>query len=230
MNPLGRRAPTTWEHYEKYPLRALAGAEVPAAPVTIGVSWYTNFDSPVKKGSQWWIGEGNLGQVRGGHCVAVKSAHYSDLISWWDFYNQGSEGACVGYGSSRMMSMLNRVRYDARWLWDQAKMVDEWAGTNPGDNEGTSVNAAMKTLKAQGHVRSGKLLPAAGDGVAAYRWASTVDEVRSVLLSPYHDKLQAVPLLNSWGRSAYPHITWLPYTTLERLISEDGEVALVTDK
>ena len=30
----------------------------------------------------------------------------------------GPEGACVGFGCSRMMSLLNRKRYDARWLWD----------------------------------------------------------------------------------------------------------------
>ena len=229
MNPLGRRAPTTWEHYEKYPLRALAAAEVPAAPVVIGVGWYANFDTPVKKGTQWWIGEGDLGKLRGGHCVALRSAHYSDPISWWKFYDQGAQSACCGFGSSRMMSMLNRVRYDARWLWNQAKMIDEWPETNPGDNEGTSVNAAMNVLRAQGHVPNGTATPDIAAGISAYRWASTVDEVRSVLNSPYHDKLQAVPVLNSWGLS-YPHITWLPYTTLERLIHEDGEVALVTDK
>ena len=25
---------------------------------------------------------------------------------WWDFYDQGTEGACVGFGCSRMMSLL----------------------------------------------------------------------------------------------------------------------------
>jgi hypothetical protein len=229
--PLGRRVPRSWDHYAKYPLSALSAGEIAAtaSPVTIGVNWYSNFDQPVKKSTGWWVGEGDLGPIRGGHCLCLKSAHYSDLMTWWTFYNQGAEGACVGFGSSRMMTMLNRRRYAARWLWNQAKVVDEWPDTNPGDDNGTSVNAAMKILKAQGHVPSGKTDPLLEEGVSAYRWAGTVDEIRSVLRSPYHDKLQAVPMLNSWGRS-YPHITWMPYTTLERLLREDGEAALITDR
>lgn len=88
-------------------------------PVTIGVNWYSNFDSPVAKTgfNLRWVGEGNLGSIRGGHCVCI-------------------------YGAS--------------------------------------------------------------------------------------DKYQAVAIKNSWGRS-YPLI-WMPYTTLDRLIREDGELALVTDK
>lgn len=154
MNPLGRRVPTTWEHYEKFPLSALPAGEQPkAVPVTIGVSWYANFDAPVKKGLRWWIGEGNLGAIRGGHCVCLKPAAYNDLSAWWIFFNQGMQGSCVGHGSSRMMTLLNRVRYDSRWLWDRAKEIDEWPDTNPGDDNGTSVNAAMKILKALGPKR-----------------------------------------------------------------------------
>lgn len=230
MSLLGRRAPISWEHVEKYPLSALRTAEIPVArPVTIGINWYSNFDSPVKKGTRWWVGLGDLGQIRGGHCVCLKTSKYSDLTSWWDFYNQGRQGACVGFGSSRMMSLMNRKRYDARWLWDEAKIVDGYPDTNPGDDEGTTVDAAMKILAAKGHLRSGSSLPSLGEGIAAYRWATTVDEVRSVLLTPLHDTLQAVPMLNSWGR-VYPHVVWIPYVVLERLMNEDGEVAIVTDR
>jgi hypothetical protein len=38
-----------------------------------------------------------------------------------------------------------------------------------------------------------------------------------------------VRILNSWGRG-YPHRVWMPDETLQRLIDEDGEVALVTDR
>lgn len=214
----------------KYPLSALAAAEIPVArPVTIGVNWYANFDAPVLKNNRWWIGFGNLGPIRGGHCVCLKTSRYNDSTAWWDFYNQLNEGACIGAGSSRMMTLLNRVRYDWRWLWNEAKIVDEWADTNPGDDEGTSVNAAMKVLAAKGHLRVAGTAPRLEDGISVYRWARNVDEVRSVLRTPLHDSLQAVPILNSWGRS-YPHLTWLPYFTLERLINEDGEVAIVTDR
>ncbi len=51
-----------------------------------------------------------------------------------------------------MMSLLNRKRYDARWLWDWAKSTDEWPETNPGDDQGTSVRAACEILRSRGHV------------------------------------------------------------------------------
>lgn len=43
-------------------------------PIAIGVNWYRNFDHPVKKNNGFWIGEGDLGAVRGGHCVCVYGA------------------------------------------------------------------------------------------------------------------------------------------------------------
>jgi hypothetical protein len=246
MRPLGARLPEHKPYVEKFPLSALKAAEIPRVPVVIGVNWYTNFDSPVARQfgtlTRYFIGQTtNLGSVRGGHCVCIKSGLYSDPLGWWDFYDQGHEGACVGFGSSRMCSLINRKRYDAKWLWDLAKSRDHWSDTNPGDDNGTSVDAAMQVLKALGHVPWSSTYtdatwqqrdtekPVYGEGVDAYRWATTVDDVRTVLQSSLNDSLQAVPFLNSWGRD-YPHITWMPYKVLERLLNENGEIALVTDR
>jgi hypothetical protein len=250
---LGRRVPTDWKHYEKFPLTAVTLPSDPV-PVAIGVNWYSNFDVPVWKNNRWWIGldHNKLGTIRGGHCVALEpgdaldangtiTRKLQDSDSWWDFYNQGAEGACVGFGTSRMMSLLNRKRYDARWLWDWAKKGDSWSDTNPGDDNGTSVSAACAVLLSQGHVpwstayanrdyvERDREVPKSSEGINAYRWARTVDEVRSVLKSPANERAGAVRILNSWGRD-YPHRVWMPYETLARLIEEDGEVALVTDR
>jgi hypothetical protein len=44
-------------------------------PVTLGIDWMSNFDEPVRKGNgSWWIGEGDLGRVRGGHAIACYGA------------------------------------------------------------------------------------------------------------------------------------------------------------
>lgn len=238
------RLPTDKPYASKHPVSALA--VVPRVPVALAVNWYTNFDAPVavQFGSltRYFVGQSSrLGSIRGGHCVCAKSGNYSDLLSWWDFYNQFSEGACVGEGASRMMSLLNRKRYDARWLWDMAKASDEWADTNPGDSGGTSLDAAMQVLLGRGHVPwkaeyAGRTwqqrdteMPSIVEGVASYKWATSVDDVRSVLQSTLNDQLQAVPFLNSWGRD-YPHITWMPYWVLARLLSEYGDAALVIDR
>lgn len=226
---LDRRAPADDKHVQRYPFSAAPPAR--PVPVTLGVNWYDAFDRPVKIGNRWWIAAGTsaLGRVRGGHCVCAKPDSLLDQTGWHVFYDQGREGACVGFGSSRMMTLLNRCRYDARWLWNQAKQIDEWPDTNPGDDNGTSVRAAMDVLRAQGHRRNGAAAAALAEGIAANRWARTVDEIRAALASPLHDRLQAIPVLNSWGRS-YPQKVWMPYTVLERLLREDGEATVVTDR
>jgi hypothetical protein len=243
--PLGRRTPTDWTHVDKYPLAALAASEQPAAaPVVLGVNWYRGFDTPEQDSSgRWWIGldHTNLGPLRGGHCVCVKSRK-RDPATWWRFYDQGREGACVGFGASRAMSLLNRRRYYARWLWDKAKLLDEWPDTRPGDDNGTSVRAAMDVLRTLGHVRwtdecardpdvaaRDARAGISTEGIDANRWATTVNEILQAIDLSIAYRLGAVPILNSWGVS-FPHLTWMPLDTLQRLLDEDGEAALITDK
>ena len=101
--------------------------------------------------------------------------------------------------------------------------------------------AACEILRARGHVpwkasfkgrsfkQRDKEEPSGDEGIGVYRWAKSVDEVHNVLKSPANDAAGAVRVLNSWGRG-YPHRVWMPDETLQRLIDEDGEVALVTDR
>lgn len=94
-------------------------------------------------------------------------------------YDQGSEGACVGFASSWLQSIHNRVFYDARWLYREAQLVDSWASTPP--EEGTSVRAAMDILRKVGHRRifRGKTYPVhESHGILANKWATSVDEMR----------------------------------------------------
>jgi hypothetical protein len=97
-------------------------------------------------------------------------------------YDQGREGACVAFASSWMMSILNRRRYDPVWLWNRAKEVDEWPDTNPGDDKGTSVRAAMDVLRTNGccRVYRGKTEPCdKAEGIVENRWATDVDGIRA---------------------------------------------------
>lgn len=231
MSALGRREPLNYRHVAAYPLTAATTPSKPV-PVTIGVDWHTSFDSPKKKADgRWWlpdISKGEpLGGIRGGHCVCLRPDSTTDLTGWWDFYNQGAEGACVGFGSSRMMSLLNRARYDGRWLYKEAQRHDYWPGEA---YEGTSVSAAMDVLRTQGHKTMAWTAPRPAQGINANRWAQSLDDIRACLQSPRHDQLQAVPLLNSWGRN-FPHISWLPYSTLtELVVNRGGEATVVVDR
>jgi hypothetical protein len=246
---LGRFIPDDWGHVEKYALAALPAEERPTqAPVVIGVNWYVEMDDPTKDGDsgEYFIargGAGSLTRVRGGHCVCLEpGGGLTDSDQLYAFYDQGKEGACVGFGWSRCMSILNGGKeYAARWLWDRGKEHDQWAETNPGDDNGTSVRAAAEVLVASGHVpwdqsygdddyteRAG-YQPEASEGITAFRWARSIDEVHAVLGNERADELGAVPVLNSWGPD-FPHRVWLPDDVLAKLMEQEGEIAIPTDR
>src|SRR5687767_4057140 len=156
---LGRRVPPDFEHVKKFPLTAATTPEKPT-PVVFGVNWYANFDNPVKgSDGRYYIGRGNWhsSTIRGGHAICAKPELVDDQPGWWEFYDQGSEGACVGFASSRCMSMLNRLRYAARWLYLEAQKIDAWpGGAYNGASpfyEGTEVRAAFEILRLRGHRR-----------------------------------------------------------------------------
>jgi hypothetical protein len=225
--PLGRRPPSDWTHVDKYPLTAATAPSKPV-PVVIGVNWYTEFDKPQKdsQGHFWIARDGKLTKTRGGHCVCLKPRGATDPAAWWDFYDQGSEGACVGFGISRLASQLNRKLYDGFWLYHEAQRVDEWPGE---DYDGTSVRAGLDILRKRGHceVNQGRVSPEAiGEGIARNRWARGIDDILNTL---GYGGLEYVDVLNSWGRN-YPHLTRMPAKVLERLWDEDGEVGIVTDR
>jgi hypothetical protein len=245
---LGRRPPTDFTHVERYPLTA-APTLLKPTPVVIGVNWYAAFDDPQQDSSgRYWIARGyrpggSLGRIRGGHCVCLKPKGVNDSVRRQVFYDQGVQGSCVGFGISRMMTILNGGKlYLARWLWDKAKAQDEWAETNPGDDEGTSVRAGLDVLRTQGHVpwrdsyeaqglqtdwrRRDQLAGSPGEGIAVNRWATSTQDALNAL---GYGAFDYVDVLNSWGRS-WPLMVRMPATVLDRLRQEDGEIGIVTDR
>lgn len=236
---LGRRVSPDDKHIRKYPYRAVAPDTVQVVNHTIEIPQFDFFRS---------------------------------------FYDQGREGACVGFGSSQCMTLVNKKFYDARWLWNEAKKIDVWEDTNPGDDNGTSVRAAFDVLRDMGHcsiVEGVTGQCSLDEGIKENRWAQTVDEVRTaiahncpvvigvnwyssfeepqqfrnhgqlqhwigkgpigrmtgghcVMLYGAYDEFDGFLFPNSWGNE-YP-LTFMPYDLLDRLIREDGEVGLITDR
>lgn len=179
MGKLGRRVPPNFEHVSSHPLRTLIAD--PTSSIYI---------PPYPR-------ERSLG-----------------LPWWWKQWDQGNEGACVGFGESAMMAITNRMqrysttgtwvtyRYAGRWLYDEAQLVDPWSDTPP--EEGTTLDAGARVLKAQGHrrVQNGKIGPVLlENGISAYRWAQNHDEIRAALW----DNL-AVAIGINWY-----HAFWAPY-------------------
>lgn len=126
---------------------------------------------------------------------AVEKVHR--LPYWHWSHDQGSEGACVGFGGAMALAIINTQerrskglkvvtrRYDPWWLWDRSKERDEWPETNPGDSEGTSVRASMDVLRDLGAVvydkRRTRSEPELAEGIHENRWAENVDEMRACI-------------------------------------------------
>lgn len=246
--PLGRRVPQDFNHVARYPISALLLdpthelAIPPATEKSLGLPW------------------------------------------WWKQHDQGTEGACEGYGNSAVMSITNHYqrlketgsdityRYYSRWLYLEAQFVDGFDDTPP--EQGTTGRAACEILRTRGHRRIQRGVAGPEDlanGISAYRWAEGVDEIRAaiyaglavaigvnwyrnfdnpvlynnerwigrsslggirgghcVCLYRMSDRRQAFMLMNSWGVDYAP--VWLPYTLMERLLNEDGEAAVITDR
>jgi len=236
---LDRLPPKDWEHYEKWPLTSPMAQALQPSPVVLGVNWYSAFDEPVKdRSGHHWVGRhGFLGRLRGGHSVCLKPRKATDPASWWDYHNQGSEGRCVQYGVSRMMSHLNRKMYEVReddpegrWLYWEAQKTDEWeGGSYPGASpfyEGTSVRAALNVVVKYGIIPKRVNEPVLEEGIKAYRWISSMNDLTEVL---GYQGLGYVDMLNSWGRS-YPHLTRVPLEVMDRLLREDGEFGVPVDR
>jgi hypothetical protein len=244
---LDRVPSATTEHIDRYPL-TLATAPTKDTSMVMGVNWYGNFDEPEQRrinGRTYWvIGDGDLGKMRGGHSTCLRNWNITDPASWYRFYDQGEEGRCVEFATLRERSHANRVKYDitSKWHYFQMQYLDEWpGGSYPGATpiyEGTSVRAAGEYMLHQGPIRARALgrpvtyedaprLVRPEDGINTYRWATSWDDVRAVLRVP--SWYPGVPLVNSWGTS-YPHEVILLDAAGERLLSEDGEFSVVTDK
>jgi hypothetical protein len=52
------------------------------------------------------------------------------------------------------------------------------------------------------------------------------------VLACLHDDVNSdsIVLCNSWGKLGYPHYVHLPLAGLDRLLREDGEATVVTDR
>jgi hypothetical protein len=253
MKPLGRLQPTDWDHVAKYPITALAAVPTPGdiirvdhptvdlrprgVPVVLGTNWYEGMDTPVERSGHYMIDGSDLGSVRGGHCYVLEPADApkhkgieKDNDKWWQWYNQGQEGACVGFGCSRAASLIHRHQYDAWWLYDQARILD-----GDPEVEGSQVRSGLEVLRTQGHrTGSGRVNERSehdsqvdpANGIKVYRWAIDVEDVLHALGTP---NSQYVTILNSWGRD-YPHRTRMSVDVLHRLLRESGEAAIITEQ
>ncbi len=216
---------TDQKHILKYPL--LGAPTVTPGPGVLAIDWRAGYnkDNLVQENDGVFsIRESALDTpVLGGHAICLEPNAPKDSNGWWMYYNQGQEGACVGFSCSRLMSLYNRKRYLGHELYKRAQLIDEFPGEG---YEGTSLRAGMDVLRKEGpFIRGGDQVVA--QGIAANRWATSGEQVLQWLGTP---GLGYVTLLNSWGKG-YPHRVRLPIGILTHELGEGAaEVSFATDK
>lgn len=171
--------------------------------------------------------------------------------AWLD---QGSEGACTGFGAAHVMSMAPEARTmtnaHGNRFYKGAQRYDEWPGEN---YEGSSVLGVMKYLRAEtGFVREywwaqtlDEIIQAIGYygpvEIGSYWWSGMMNTHEDGYVRPTGGKvgghayaLGAVDLKNrrfrldnSWGRGwGVNGSAWLDFTDMKMLLADDGECAL----
>ncbi len=71
--------------------------------------------------------------------------------------------------------------------------------------------------------------PFLDEGIEANVWATYVNDLFSVLQNKLYEKKGAIPFHNSWGE-AYPKLVWMPCEVWQRLLTEDGEATMISDR
>jgi hypothetical protein len=115
-------------------------------------------------------------------------------------YDQGSEGACVGFAWSWALSILNRRFYAARKLYLEAQFIDPWTDTPP--EEGTSIVSGAEVLRDQGHWRfaRGITFPLAlSEGIVDFRYGENSHELRLAIFNNTPAVL-AIPWFDDFDR------------------------------
>lgn len=231
LGALGHITPDNFDHVKGL---GIESELVVPKPVAIGVNWYTSFDSPSQlRDGSYHLPDASkqpLGSIRGGHCVCLVPMGGVKLLEqslhWWRFYDQGPEGACEPFGHCKCVTLEKGFTVDPWPLYDEARKIE---GTFP-NGEGTTNTATVQAMQQNGVARQTAEVATRGlkDGaverIAGVRWTKDVQEVLNALGRP---GAAAVPVSNNWGEG-YPLVVWLPVSTLERLLSEEGEADSTT--
>lgn len=251
--PLGRRAPESWEHVERYPFTAAPPAAVERQ----------------LRLPPWWP---THDQGREGSCVGHGVAIERAITNSEEIRAAGHKGVHVRYDPVQLWRAAKAVDE-----WPATKPADD-QGTSVRAAYDVARVAGLVRVRGM-ELRGGipvpiqpSLAPDPDEGVTENRWARTVDEIRAAIASGLpvtigvdwytgfdepkkvkrefwlpgpsavgrvrgghcvalyaaSDRREGFRLVNSWGRD-YPR-AWLPYPTMELLLGRRGEAALVTDR
>lgn len=111
------------------------------------------------------------------------------------------KNSCVGSGISYAASILNRRLYDPLWAYYETTKIDGDPNTSPEADIGTYLDPAFSLWRKVGHKEVDKKKPSLYNGIYAYYWASSVNEIRTAISIG-----RPVVLGINWYESFEPHL------------------------
>lgn len=110
-------------------------------------------------------------------CFAVGKAREQIKRSMFLNLDQGSEGACTGFGAAHVLASTPSGQKDitnevAQQIYHQARREDEWAGE---DYDGSSVNGAMHAARTLGRISSWRWITTQGELLHALSYHGSVE-------------------------------------------------------
>ena len=248
MKPLGRKIPQSWEHVEKYPLRSLISADVLVIPPSgtekgLGLPWWWKQHDQEQRSSCVGHGLSAERSITNRRQLLLSSDEdvtyrydanwlYDEALKVDEWEGEADNGTSLRAGYEILVSHGHRrVR---RWVsgpvsYEQGVTTYRWA---------QSVDEIRAALYADLAVAIGvswyasMFLPfqkePAGERWVSIERGSKVVGGHCVCLYRFSDRRQAFRILNSWGDYWPP--SWISYEDVERLLGEQGEAAVVTDR
>lgn len=249
MGNLGRRTPPDLEHVARYPLSALIADPTHALVVppsgtekSLGLPWWWKQHNQGAEGSCVGFGTSAMSSVTNHYqrLLAGQDITYryaarwlyleAQLIDEWDDTPPG-EGTSVRAGCEILRARGHRrIQNNVVGSENLAHGIDTYRWAVDADEVRAAIFAGLA-------VSIGVVWYTNFDNPVTFNnelWIGrspnlgTVRGGHCVCLFRMSDRRQAFRVMNSWG-SAYAPV-WIPYAVLERLISEWGEIAVITDR
>lgn len=255
---LGRKAPEDWAHVEKHPFSAIAS--VPASLTVEKVRKLPKWHWTHNQGNEGsCVGHGVsmeraiTNTAQNSLARLIRPGRRYDPIWLWNEAKKTDEWPDTNPGDDNGTSV--RAAYDVLRTEGTRRvksMVLEGGIPTPVDPRPVDINEGIFSNRWTQSVDEMRLAVSQGIPVAiGVNWYEDFDTpvlvdskqyfigVNSTKLGSVRgghcvciygasDKRQAFRVKNSWGHD-YP-LVWLPYKTMARLLSEDGEASLVTDR
>ena len=237
---LGRKVPTDWTHVEAYPLRvalpeAVASVErTLVAPSRLAVYMDQQREGACVGASLTWLME-ILNGPDPGPAKYRFFALYARARQVDEWPGENYDGTSVRAGCDVLRKEGHTPfakKHDEPWAWapDPALGISENRWASSIDELRASISMGLPfVLGINWHSAFDTPETVKGESwIGRQAEWGTVRGGHAICAYAASDKRQAFKLVNTWGLR-YPRV-WIPYTAVERLLAEEGEAVVVTDR